>query len=390
MAQDFCLIGTSCFGSLPPHTCTKCLPPCGYHLTLWIEYYDDAYMARSHFSYVFAPCGKKYPPHDLDISLCMGSSESRQASVSALVQAAFPFQSWLGREKCKSLFGNILWYKKVDTEKGWLETCVTQQCMATVCTTLSKVPETWNGCFDHLGLKRPYNAKKVSIYGSYLRPATRVNATSLWHVRNASLPVVNISCYEGGILRRCIRRRVTIRVYLHHVEKQCPPHDLNISLSMGSSELRQASVSLLLQAAFAFQSWLGTEKCKSLFGNILWYNVGSCQRCEMHSSQRLSSHVMKAVLGRCKWLGFTIRVYLHRGKHSHPLDLDLDISFSMGSSESCQASVSSLFQAACPCQSWLGTERRKSQLGKILWYVEIKSTNWISVIVSSSVSQLVR
>ena len=75
--------------------------------------------------------------------------------------------------------------------------------------------------------------------------------------------MVNISCYEGGILRRCIRRGVTIRVYLHHVEKQCPPHDLNISLSMGSSELRQASVSLLLQAAFAFQSWLGTEKCKS-------------------------------------------------------------------------------------------------------------------------------
>ena len=95
-------------------------------------YYDDAYMARSHFSYVFAPCGKKYPPHDLDISLCMGSSESRQASVSALVQAPFPFQSWLGTEKCKSLFGNILWYKKVDTEKGWLETRVTQQCMATV------------------------------------------------------------------------------------------------------------------------------------------------------------------------------------------------------------------------------------------------------------------
>ena len=66
------------------------------------------HMARFHYSCVFASCGKHSHPHGLDISLCMGSSESRQASVSLLLQAAFAFQSWLGTEKRKSLFGNIL------------------------------------------------------------------------------------------------------------------------------------------------------------------------------------------------------------------------------------------------------------------------------------------
>ena len=49
-----------------------------------------------------------------------------------------------------------------------------------------------------------------------------------------------------------------------------PSKNQNINL-MGSSESRQASVSLLLQAAFAFQSCLRAEKRKILFGNILWY-----------------------------------------------------------------------------------------------------------------------
>ena len=83
--------------------------------------------------------------------------------------------------------------------------------------------------------------------------------SSLWlssHVTNGGITTMHIA-------------RFHIRVYLHHVEKHSPPHDLDISLCMGSSESRQASVSLLLHAAFAFQSWLGTEKHKSLFGNIL-------------------------------------------------------------------------------------------------------------------------
>ena len=110
----------------------------------------------------------------------------------------------------------------------------------------------------------PCQPKKHSRY-RWVHSSPARSASNPWHK-----PSLWVSSHvlNGSIATMHIWLRFTSLMRVYHVENTVIDLDLDISGCMGSTASRQASVSSRLQGAFAFQSWMGTERHMSMLGNL--------------------------------------------------------------------------------------------------------------------------